>query len=380
MTDSSYFKLVPLHDFCLPHESGVEVRLRASVWLKRLKNLLPFLGKSSFEVGHELGKISSGRLKSFMREEDWSSYTKQISNIWGQKKPGIFCIIDRPFSGGREIVRAWVREENLLEICPPSLEQILEGGDSWFAAWPDSPWVLDGLEKCFLRHPQGFQILRNLLGKIFRGELGPGLIVCNSWSWSFLSQMFPLPAHEALIFQAQSVESMAGWLQGLCKTSHTIRNGHTGEAVFRNETEENSGKDLQKLCLYTQGSARLAWHLFLDRLRSRPENSDAEENSSDQKTLWWMNSYPEISFSEQGGLLPAFLLNLILLHGGLSESFLLKALNFSEAEILGELIRMKSARILFQNEGKQWEVEPLAYLSVREYLGSRGFLVDRMSS
>jgi hypothetical protein len=48
--------------------------------------------------------------------------------------------------------------------------------------------MLPELQRCFLRRPDGLALVRRLFHRMQAGELGPGIIGTDSWSWAFLAR------------------------------------------------------------------------------------------------------------------------------------------------------------------------------------------------
>ncbi|MFN2360840.1 MAG: hypothetical protein ABR522_07160 [Marinobacter sp.] len=78
---------------------------------------------------------------------------------------------------------------------------MLTGDSAWLETLPKGStqlWVLPALERCFLRHTNGLDLLRGLMERAFSGEWGPGIIGCDS-------QALGLLAHDSERWQVTSL-------------------------------------------------------------------------------------------------------------------------------------------------------------------------------
>ena len=53
-----------------------------------------------------------------------------------------------------------------------------------------TPWVFPCLERAYLRHPEGLTMVRRFLANAYAGNLGRGIIGCDSWAWAFLRHVW----------------------------------------------------------------------------------------------------------------------------------------------------------------------------------------------
>ena len=71
----------------------------------------------------------------------------------------------------------------------------------------------------------------------------------------------------------------------------------------------------------------------------------------------------------------AFLLHALLLHRGLDAEALGALLPIPDARMHSHLLRLRALTLL-EHDGARWQVAPLAYPTVREFLRSRSYLTD----
>ena len=71
----------------------------------------------------------------------------------------------------------------------------------------------------------------------------------------------------------------------------------------------------------------------------------------------------------------AFLLHALLLHRGLDTEALGALLPIPGARVHSHLLRLQALELLTR-DGTRWQVAPLAYPTVREFLRSRSYLTD----
>lgn len=71
----------------------------------------------------------------------------------------------------------------------------------------------------------------------------------------------------------------------------------------------------------------------------------------------------------------AFVLHAILLHRGLTTNLLTLLLPSPRARIASQLLRLQALGLLTR-DGERWQVAPLAYSTVREFLRVRRYLTD----
>lgn len=68
-------------------------------------------------------------------------------------------------------------------MIPPSADQILHQDISYLEQFTksDSQFIIPDLEKFFLRHTQGIDLVRRLFDDLFTEKMGRCVIGCDSW-------------------------------------------------------------------------------------------------------------------------------------------------------------------------------------------------------
>ncbi len=252
------------------------------------------------------------------------------------------------------------------------------------------------LECFYLRHSQGFSLLRNLLDKI-KSSPTRFLLACDSWAWAYLSKalhidtLFPKP----LVLEAFTYEKLEAWFQDLAHRGgenfvfRQIDNGQYIIPPVPMAGEDSEGKAkitdfLPRLAAYSRGIpgvAHIIWRysLRLAEIQKKPldKTEDAPEMAFHQ--IIWVKPWPELTLPaiptldrREGDL---FVLHSLLLHNGLTSDLLAQILPYSETQIKGILQVLQAAGIVINDEDI-WRVAASAYPAVREFLQNEGYLVD----
>jgi hypothetical protein len=116
-------------------------------------------------------------------------------NDWLQQEnptPPVIVMVGPPYSGNIETLEAWAEIRAWRTLKGPTPEQILAGDTSWFTTQigDGSPWVLPALESLYLRHVEGLKLIRHFLDNAYAGQIGRGIIGCDSWAWAFISHLW----------------------------------------------------------------------------------------------------------------------------------------------------------------------------------------------
>lgn len=203
-----YWQFVPPEDYAVP---AVQMHKAAGkAWLS-LQNL--FRRKNSaatFKAEQDLHALSEVRLEHLVPPLSWDDAAAALDASlpdWlaaGSSDTCVKFVVGQPFCGHAEIVSLLGARHRATEVAPPSIEQILSNDESWLEGWPlpETFWVLPKLEHCYLRHACGLNLVRRLLCLATNGDLGQGVIGCDSWAWAYLQRIFPLPQAAAITLQA----------------------------------------------------------------------------------------------------------------------------------------------------------------------------------
>ncbi|WP_093448665.1 hypothetical protein [Thiomicrospira sp. ALE5] len=272
-------------------------------------------------------------------------------------------LISQPFSGHANIVRILGQRHNALIIAPPTPEQILNQDLSWFDQFtPNQFWVLPELEHCFLRHANGLKLLRSLLTLATQGQLGRGVIACDSWAWAFFQRIHAWPTIQALTLQAFDSQRLAKMITTFAKHSkmhihfYNAKNGH--EMLLEDKGSASSETEFNELAAYCRGNLALALHYWQERLCNEPEEtqsqngaaentqSTTEPKSTEQSTgkNLWLAKMPAEPSMPTGNPEAFFLvLHVLLIHNGLDEIGLENVLPYSQTRCQGLLAQLEQA-------------------------------------
>lgn len=185
------WEYVPISDFECPIVLSADVARQK--W-RLFKRLFTNTDHSSAPIKSEevLQTFLRARLDELVPAINWHAAVGALDcalGDWIQNQPNespVKFIVGQLFMGNGEILALWTSRHNARLIAKPKQEQILNNDQSWLNYWPDSQscWVLPNLDQYFLRHAEGLALIRRFLALALNGDLGTGLIGCDSWSWA----------------------------------------------------------------------------------------------------------------------------------------------------------------------------------------------------
>lgn len=421
--------VVPMGDYAVPTDlsvSAIKKRWRA------LDRLLrdPDSEANVARTESELRALPHVRLANLVPPIDWTpasqalayavdeahakacmagSHTTGSAASAGGESPVQF-FIGQPYCNHAAILTDWADRHYARTLTPPSVGQILDGNTRWLDTLRKDeghPWVLPTLERCFLRHSKGLDLLRYFLERALAGALGPGVIGCQSWAFAFVQRIWPLPATPVLTLQAFDGLALADYF---VRTHHSLDSGRrirflsarSGEPLVPEAKPDFSPKDadphldrkqalpeLRQLAAHCRGNPGLAWHYWRKQLRAEPEHelqelSDSEKGTNErhdgsghasEDVVWVTPDLETCSLPAETGEDVAFLLHALLLHGGLPAEVLALLLPVPRGRVISQLQRLQALGVLIF-ESECWQVAPLAYPTVREFLLARTYLTD----
>ena len=146
---------------------------------------------------------------------------------------------------------------------------------------------------------------------------------------------------------------------------------------------------MRQLAAHCRGNPGLAWHYWRKQLRTEPdheEQNSAEGHDSHEKPHGWQGMQsdevvwvaPDLaapSLPAETGEDVAFILHVLLLHRGLSADLLALLLPMPRPRVMSALLRLQVTGLLVR-EDEYWQIAPLAYPTVREFLRVRSYLID----
>lgn len=385
--ETELWDYVPISNFDCPIVLSADVARQKWRMLKRF-----FIHTDDFSApmrGEEaLQTFSQKRLDELVAAIDWQAAVDGLDcalDDWMlnqlDENP-VKIIVGQPFLGNGEILARWGGRHNARLIARPTIKQIFDNDPSWLDNWPESKgfWVLPELDKCFLRHAEGLALVRRFLAPALNGDLGSGLIGCDSWSWAFLRRACFIPSNNALTLQAFDGKRLSILFTQLagCADHEQAKflNAKTGKAVlFDSQHAANDvSKDLAQLAMRCRGNVEIARLFWRESLRDKPDKKTLENSASE--TSIWVDSFME------GAIIPntndeniALTLHALLIHNGLSAATLADVLPFSDYHIMELLLRLKSLGIVKLHHD-DWKITLIGYLASRQYLSAHNFLLD----
>ncbi|MFN2258113.1 MAG: hypothetical protein ABR516_06510 [Desulfuromonadaceae bacterium] len=398
------WQFVPLGEFSPPRSSSEQIVRKWSAF-KRLLRRKPDVEKSPFMPESELQRLPSSLLEPLTGPVEWTGVLSALEDAlagWSGAagEPKVVFVVGPPWSGNTEVLRAWAAARQAPCVEAPTYADILQQKRDWVqipAFSPDSdsdhgsqPWIMPELERCYLRHAEGLDLVRYFLEHAMRGNYGPGIIGCDSWAWAYLQHVWPVQCPSVLTLQGFDGTRLTRLLRQLSvaqvKPTYCFKNASNGHTVLCAEDHADaqvSGAVLQ-LAVRTRGNVGLALRYWRDALRSEPESEQEGEDAGEkgeagaesEHTVWVAplatSPVPPVDGTDN----VAFTLHTLLLHRGVPEELLPRVLPMSRAHIMATLLRLRALGIVEESEG-DWQIAPLAYVGVCTYLRERNYLMDQ---
>ncbi|MFO7831006.1 MAG: hypothetical protein R6V18_03350 [Desulfuromonadaceae bacterium] len=382
--------------FVAPRSSSEQIVRRWGA-IKRLFKRDSAVDESPFKPESELQRLPTDLLQRLTGPVDWSGALSALTEAldgWSGSggEPRVVFVVGPPWSGHADILRAWAAARQAPCIGPPNYVDILQQNRTWLQLPQpgNSPWVMPELERCYLRHAEGLDLVRHFLEQVMRGAYGPGIIGCDSWAWAYLQHVWPAQCSSVLTLQAFDGARLTRLLRQLSvarvSTAYCFKNASNGHTVLCAEDESDGqvSAAIVQLAVRARGNVGLALHYWRDALRSEPESSedkeddaDAGESSEDDGPTVWVAALPASPIPPDDDTdLIAFILHTLLLHRGLPEELLPRVLPVSRQHIMAALLRLQGLGIVEEHE-QFWYVAPLAYVGASTYLRERNYLLSQ---
>ncbi|TVR94765.1 MAG: hypothetical protein EA428_00095, partial [Spirochaetaceae bacterium] len=414
---NTYWEFSPSGEYTVPTESMDVVRVR-SRFLGFLHRLTQGEKKkeSPLDPTDDLLSLSGERLTKAVPAPDWeqaATLFEQRVRPWLETETpstSVVFYVAPPYSGREEILRHWAGANKVSVLKEPTTEAILGDSSKWLRAWPrKGPWVLPQLERCFLRHASGLGLVRELLSGMMSGDLGRGIVGCDSWAWAYLQHV--LPNRSSFTLSAKAFDAQR--LQELF--SENIFDQHGLRARFRQADngaylfpERQEGDDVDAadgfwrgLAARSRGNVGVAGAYWKRALRTLPEKElgeqEAESRQSEleqakpgyaasrhaasRQSKWatiWVTPWEDMlqpALPKGSGESELFVLQALLLHGGLSEVGLKRTLPFDRASITEVLHFLAEREFVARTDGR-WYVTAYGYPTVRAALKTSDYLCD----
>lgn len=406
-TDSEIWSFVTPEQRVLPTTS-VRRTLRTGFagLVERLQPTYFLASAEPFRPRDDLAPLSRRQLERVAPQPEWQLAGEKLSGEltdwreqWGALQSAAL-VVAPPFSGLYETLTGLCQAQGWQLIEPPTHAQILAGDTHWLTQFDgQTPWVLPELAHCYLRHAHGLGLARHFLSRVLDGELGPGVIGCDSWAWEYWLHVVPSLRPSRLMPQALDYHRLGRWFQQLADPEDRrpvrFRQAETGDWVLGCRRDEGPPKGrkrsgfLRDMAAYSRGLPGVAWALWRLALRAEPEvdvaaseESEAEpENANpaavEARTIWVTDwdlvrppSVPPM-VSPQASLV----LHALLLHAGLDAQMLGQVCNL-EADGVAQALHLLRRAQLIEKVSRGWAVTALGYPNVRRHLGGQGLPVD----
>lgn len=385
------WQFVPPGDYTVP---AVQIQKAAvEAWLS-LQNI--FRRKNSaaatFKAEQDLRALPQVRLEHLVPPLPWDDAATALDAalqdwlVAGSAATCVKFVVGQPFCGHAEIVSLLGARHRGTEVAPPSIEQILSNDESWFDSWtlPANFWVLPKLEHCYLRHASGLNLVRRLLCLATNGDLGQGVIGCDSWAWAYLQRIFPLPQAAAITLQAFDANRLQDLFYDQMRSRaqqkiHCFNAKNNQKILGPSAEQEQLQEEFVELAAHCRGNVAVATTYWRQRLRCLPDEDAAVDDektatrTGEQVWVAGMPPEPELPIGNEEDFF--LLLHSMLLHGGLPESLLGELLPFSATRCLGLLGQLQQSGIACCANGR-WQVRETAYAMVRRLLSARDYLSD----
>ncbi|WP_031432326.1 hypothetical protein [Methylomarinum vadi] len=397
----SLWEFVRLNDYRLPKVSGASAARLKWVSFKRFFLRLETEELAPLKKESELQPLSQEHLDRVVKEIDWGRAVDAFDRAIDKEEwistadNSVKFVVGPPYSGHCRMLTAWASRHGAHVVAPPSLEQILGSCSAWFKDWPEPGrlWVLPHLESCYLRHAQGLKLMRRLFEMVLRGELGNGVIGCDSWAWIYLQRIWPLPEWDVLTVQGFDGARLSRLFFHLAVDNEgesvLFRNAGNGKiiALEASDAEHEISPELSQLAVYCRGNVGLARMYWRERLKAEPESerqhgkSEQEQNpprlaqDAAERCVWVADMPKEPVLPSEKAEDMAFIMHVLLLHNGLPEAVLTQLLPLPHHRIMSLLLRLKDMGIVALRHD-YWQITPLGYISVRDYLRSRDYMLD----
>lgn len=303
-------------------------------------------------------------------------------------KPVVFYVAP-PYGGREEIIQAWASKYEVNAIEPPQRSATARESSRWLDTWPKrSPWLLPKLERCFVRRADGLYFVRELLARVLSGDMGRGVIGCDSWAWAFLQHVWPARPSFTITAQAfdhRKLKALFSLSLSNAEEKRHVRRADNGAYILPppegTKDAEISEIFLHELAAFCRGNVGVAQAYWRKALRTLPE--DRVEKSGEatgtigDKTVWvspWEKMERPV-LPQEAGEHALFVLHALLIHNGLSIDLLSEILPPDRAALTEALLFLAEAGLVERIEGL-WRVTAAGYPNVRSILQTNDYIID----
>ena len=395
------WQYVPIADYHPPAAPVTEsVKKRLAVFRRLFLRGEPEQ-ESPFKASDDLRALPDWQCQRVAPEPGWHGSAEALTlelHAWlEQEKPGkpVIVLVGPPHGGHTDTLAAWAEQQGWPLLPPPSAEQILAGDDTWLSGQESTgtPWIFPALERAYLRHAEGLSLVRRFLDRACSGDLGRGIIGCDSWAWAFLRRVWRGRLPVTLTLQACDKDRLADHFRQLADPSGDrqihFRQSDNGRYILEPPeagaaSSAETSSFLQLLAAHSRGILGLARAVWLASLQTEPDERLTEEPADKGarrmagQTVWvlpWSQlSFP--SLASGAGRDEAFLLHTLLLHNGLPLKLMQRLLPLSPSQVMETLFRLEDSGLAVRGD-TVWQVAPRGYPAVRQFLQGNGYLIDQ---
>ena len=411
--DNRLWRFIALSDYDPPNEPAGET----------VRNTLHNLWERLYVRTHEdnvqdeleqdtLHAVPSGLLEWIAPAPTWEEHCIEAVDkalyTWletDHDQAGIQLFVAPPYSNISEITINWSRVHEYAIIKPPTPTQILTNDPDWMKQWQQnkaSRLVLPYLERCYLRHHNGLDLLRRLLDWLLATKT-PCILVSDSWAWHYLKQIHGLDSLVArpLTLAALDATALNFWFTQLARRNgqelFNFRRSDNGQQVlsptaqqvpdiYRTEGQQAGEQShfLRHLAARSRGIPGVAWAIWRYSLQIRAgaevEQKVKEQTTTDQGVSIWVTPWDKLELPDIPTTIStdeSFVLHALLLHNGVPEEILIQLLPIASVRVLRALHHLTTHQLVVRgNVGRR--VAPLAYPAVRAHLQNEGYLSDEL--
>lgn len=319
----------------------------------------------------------------------------ELKDWLAQEKPGspVVVMVGPPHNGHYETLTTWAQRRQWPVISPPTATQIVAADDTCLSRQITevTPWVFPCLERAYLRHPGGLALVRRFLANAYAGNLGRGIIGCDSWAWAFLGHVWSERVPATVTLQAFDEARLARQFRLLADAAgdrplRFLQSDSGRDVLPPPDAEEISGETsnfLKLLAAHSRGICGVARAIWRANLQSEPDEKLTEKDDGGacriaNQTVWvtpWLQiAHP--CLPSDSGRDEAFVLHTLLLHNGLPLDLMQRLLPLSPSQTMKTLIRLEESGLAAQDEAV-WQITPQGYPAVRHFLKAGDYLVDQ---
>ncbi|MCA9199733.1 MAG: hypothetical protein KDA87_19470 [Planctomycetales bacterium] len=392
MSEDTSPTLIPLEEYRIPlpptddHLRSLWERFRQRIWPEKED---PFLSDVSLtSAKHRLADLAPGPAFGNaveIIEQGFGSWLNDSSPArWLQA-------IVLPPCESTGLVEAWAATRNLAVIQPPAFSERVHSSlhRQRMEAQLDElkgPCVIPRLERWFVRHHRGLDLLRMLLDRLAERKMHC-VVGCNSWAWDFLvtvaslSSVFPQP----WTLPPQTAVQLGNWfpaiVQGHPNKCLAFRRAQDGKDVM---AQKKSGKlehdFFHLLASSSLGIPWVAWYQWRRSLRLHPETdttSDADRSATagqdGHEDVIWVSEPAKAKMPDSNQNQALLVLHALLVHGPLEQKELSTVLPSVD---LANVVTVLEMSRLVQRNGNAFSCRPTAYPLIRSRLLSAGIAAN----